>query len=82
MTGSKILRILSKGLAPDFPEDLYYLIKKAVAVRTHLERKRKDKDAQLHLYSLRAVFTGGLDITRPNKSFPSTGNTSHLQPLA
>ncbi|KAB0355505.1 hypothetical protein FD755_022013 [Muntiacus reevesi] len=39
----------SKGLAPDFPEDLYHLIKKAVAVRTHLERKRKDKDAQLHL---------------------------------
>ncbi|KAJ1070424.1 hypothetical protein K5549_003403 [Capra hircus] len=39
----------SKGLAPDFPEDLYHLIKKAVAVQKHPERKRKDKDAQLHL---------------------------------
>uniref|UniRef100_A0A8C9IAK0 Small ribosomal subunit protein uS15 n=1 Tax=Piliocolobus tephrosceles TaxID=591936 RepID=A0A8C9IAK0_9PRIM len=42
VTGNKILRILkSKGLAPDLPEDLYHLIKKAVAVRKHLERKRK-----------------------------------------
>uniref|UniRef100_A0ABK0M697 Small ribosomal subunit protein uS15 N-terminal domain-containing protein n=1 Tax=Rattus norvegicus TaxID=10116 RepID=A0ABK0M697_RAT len=33
VTGNKILRILkSKGLAPDLPEDLYHLIKKAVAV--------------------------------------------------
>jgi small subunit ribosomal protein S13e len=28
------------GLAPDLPEDLYYLIKKAVAIRKHLERNR------------------------------------------
>ncbi|XP_008571517.1 PREDICTED: 40S ribosomal protein S13 [Galeopterus variegatus] len=42
VTGNKILRILkSKGLAPDLPEDLYHLIKKAVAVRKHLERNRK-----------------------------------------
>ena len=33
VTGNKILRILkSQGLAPDLPEDLYHLIKKAVAV--------------------------------------------------
>uniref|UniRef100_A0A2R9CMV7 Small ribosomal subunit protein uS15 n=1 Tax=Pan paniscus TaxID=9597 RepID=A0A2R9CMV7_PANPA len=44
VTGNKILRILkSKGLAPDLPEDLYHLIKKAVA------RNRKDKDAKFHL---------------------------------
>merc|ERR1711955_89808 len=42
VTGNKILRILkSKGLAPDLPEDIYYLIKKAVAVRKHLERNRR-----------------------------------------
>jgi ribosomal protein S15P/S13E len=29
------------GLAPDLPEDLYYLIKKAVAIRKHLEKHRK-----------------------------------------
>ncbi|XP_041445094.1 ribosomal protein S13 L homeolog isoform X1 [Xenopus laevis] len=50
VTGNKILRILkSKALAPDLPEDLYHLIKKAVAVRKHLERNRKDKDAKFRL---------------------------------
>ena len=42
VTGNKILRILkAKGLAPTLPEDLFCLIKKAVAVRKHLERNRK-----------------------------------------
>jgi len=50
LTGSKILRILKKnGLAPQIPEDLYMLIKKAVSVRKHLERFRKDKDAKFRL---------------------------------
>ncbi|CAN6649073.1 small ribosomal subunit protein uS15 [Trichomonascus vanleenenianus] len=49
-TGNKILRILkSNGLAPELPEDLYHLIKKAVAVRKHLERNRKDKDSKFRL---------------------------------
>ena len=42
VTGNKILRVLkAKGLAPDLPEDLYHLIKKAVSIRKHLERNRK-----------------------------------------
>lgn len=42
ITGNKILRILkAKGLAGSLPEDLYFLIKKAVAVRKHLEKHRK-----------------------------------------
>merc|ERR1712190_702201 len=50
ITGNKILRILkSKGLAPDLPEDIYYLIKKAVSIRKHLERNRKDRDAKFRL---------------------------------
>ncbi|KAA8646970.1 hypothetical protein EYZ11_000142 [Aspergillus tanneri] len=50
VTGNKILRILkSNGLAPELPEDLYHLIKKAVAVRKHLERNRKDKDSKFRL---------------------------------
>jgi small subunit ribosomal protein S13e len=36
-------------LAPQIPEDLYYLIKKAVAVRKHLEKNRKDKDSKFRL---------------------------------
>merc|ERR1712200_372438 len=50
ITGNKILRILkSKGLAPDLPEDMYFLIKKAVSIRKHLERNRKDRDAKFRL---------------------------------
>ncbi len=42
VTGSKILRILkAQGLAPEIPEDLYHLIKKAVNIRKHLDRNRK-----------------------------------------
>ena len=50
VTGSKILRILKKaGLAPEIPEDLYCLIKKAVQVRKHLDKFRQDKDAKFRL---------------------------------
>merc|ERR1711993_138520 len=50
ITGNKILRILKgKGMAPALPEDVYYLIKKAVSIRKHLERNRKDKDGKFRL---------------------------------
>ena len=50
VTGSKILRLLKKnGLAPEIPEDLYMLIKKAVSVRKHMERNRSDKDSKFRL---------------------------------
>jgi len=50
ITGNKILRILkSHGLGPTIPEDLYHLIKKAVSVRKHLERNRKDMDSKFRL---------------------------------
>lgn len=50
VSGNKILRLMkAMGLAPDLPEDLYYLIKKAVAIRKHLERNRKDKDSKFRL---------------------------------
>ncbi|THU48820.1 hypothetical protein C4D60_Mb06t03020 [Musa balbisiana] len=50
VTGNKILRILkAHGLQPGIPEDLYFLIKKAVAIRKHLERNKKDKDSKFRL---------------------------------
>mmetsp|Transcript_11280 Transcript_11280/g.34529 ORF Transcript_11280/g.34529 Transcript_11280/m.34529 type:complete len:148 (+) Transcript_11280:119-562(+) len=50
VTNNKILRILkANGLAPELPEDLYFLIKKAVSVRKHLANNRKDKDAKFRL---------------------------------
>ena len=50
ITGTKVLRILKgAGLAPEIPEDLYQLIKKAVSMRKHLERNRKDRDCKFRL---------------------------------
>jgi len=50
VTGTRILRILrSNGLAPAFPEDLYHMIKKAVTIRKHLEKNKKDKSAKFRL---------------------------------
>ena len=50
VNGNKILRIMKAvGLKPDIPEDLYFLIKKAVSIRKHLERNRKDIDSKFRL---------------------------------
>ena len=50
LTGTKMMRILKKnGMAPEIPEDLYQLIKKAVAMHMHLARNRKDKDSKFRL---------------------------------
>merc|ERR1712113_993890 len=50
LTGSKILRVLKTlGIAPDLPEDLYFMIKKAVGMRKHLDRNRKDRDGKFRL---------------------------------
>lgn len=50
MTNSKILRILkASGLAPEIPEDLYSLIKKAVNVRKHMSTCTKDRDSKFRL---------------------------------
>ena len=40
---------MNSGLAPDIPESLYYLIKKAVMNRKHLEKTKKDKVARRRL---------------------------------
>lgn len=48
----------ASGLAPEIPEDLYHLIKKAVSMRKHLEANRKDKVRRS--YSVLAVALSGL----------------------
>ncbi|WFD01833.1 ribosomal 40S subunit protein S13 [Malassezia obtusa] len=68
VTGNKILRILkSEGLAPEIPEDLYHLIKRAVAVRKHLERSRKDADAKFRLIIVEST------IHRLTRYYKTTG---------
>lgn len=55
VTGNKVLRILkAKGLAPNLPEDLVGLVRKAVAVRKHLKVNRKDKESKFRLILIEA----------------------------
>jgi small subunit ribosomal protein S13e len=50
VTGRKVLRILrANGLAPSLPEELYYLIRRAINIRKHLERAHHDVDAKYRL---------------------------------
>ena len=73
VTGSKILRILKKnGLAPEIPEDLYHLIKKAVQVRKHLERNRQDKDSKFRLIMIESRIHRLARYYRKTQKLPPT----------
>ncbi|KAG6408088.1 hypothetical protein SASPL_131091 [Salvia splendens] len=77
VTGNKILRILKgHGLAPEIPEDLYHLIKKAVAIRKHLERNRKDKDSKFRLILVESRIHRLARSTRRQRSCRLSRNTS------
>ena len=72
LTGKKILRILKKsGNAPEYPEDLYNLMKKAVAIRKHLERNRKDTDSKYRLILIESK------IHRLTRYYRRTGQVPH-----
>jgi small subunit ribosomal protein S13e len=50
ITGRKILRLLKhNGQAPELPEDVYHLIKRAVNMRKHLDKNRRDVDTKFRL---------------------------------
>ena len=73
ITGNKILRILKlRGMAPDLPEDLYHLIKKAVSMRKHLEKSRKDKDSKFHLILVESRIHRLARYYRKNKQLPAS----------
>ncbi|KAI5187412.1 small subunit ribosomal protein S13e [Nematocida homosporus] len=49
-SGMKLLFILMKNnLAPVIPEDLSFLVKKAINIRKHLESNKQDKDSKYRL---------------------------------
>ncbi|MHA1791575.1 MAG: 30S ribosomal protein S15 [Promethearchaeota archaeon] len=53
ITGQKITQILKKnGLAPEFPEDLISMVKKAINLRDHLETHKKDLSGKRGLHNL------------------------------
>merc|ERR1711935_1213117 len=70
--GQKIVRILkAHGLAPEIPEDLYLLIKKAVQVRKHLERNRQDKDSKFRLILIESRIHRLARYYRTTRKLPS-----------
>jgi small subunit ribosomal protein S13e len=72
VSGQKIVRILkANGLAPDIPEDLYMLIKKAVQVRKHLEINRKDKDSKFRLILIESRIHRLARYYRTTRKLPS-----------
>lgn len=72
VTGQKIVRILkANGLAPEIPEDLYMLIKKAVQVRKHLEINRKDKDSKFRLILIESRIHRLARYYRTTRKLPS-----------
>lgn len=73
ITGSKVLRILkANGLAPDVPEDLYHMIKKAVSMRKHLERNRKDRDGKFRLILIESRIHRLARYYKSSKRLPPT----------
>ena len=73
VTGSKILRILkTNGLSSKIPEDLYHMIKKAIAMHKHLERNRKDMDSKFRLILVESRIHRLARYYRRVKSLPPT----------
>merc|ERR1712127_554944 len=81
VTGSKVLRILKKnGLAPSVPEDLYMLIKKAIAVRKHLESSARTETPSSASFALRAESTDSPATTATLSLSPPPGDTTPRRP--
>jgi small subunit ribosomal protein S13e len=59
-------------MAPEIPEDLYHLIKKAVAMRKHLEKNRKDKDSKFHLILVESRIHRLARYYRRSKQLPAS----------
>ena len=73
VTGSKILRILKvQGVAPQLPEDLYHMIKKAVNIRKHIEKFRADTDGKFRLILVESRIHRLARYYRKSKALPPT----------
>ena len=72
ITGSKILRILKKkGIAPEIPEDLYHLMRRAVSVRRHIEKNKRDKSSKYRLILVESKIHRLVRYYKLTKQLPS-----------
>lgn len=73
ITGRKILRLLKhNGQAPDIPEDMYALIKRAVNMRKHLDKNRRDIDTKYRLIMVESRIHRLARYYKRVKQLPST----------
>ena len=83
LTGAKILRILKKNaLAPEIPEDLYHLMKRAVAMRKHIEKNNRDKDSKYRLILVESKIHRLVRYYKLTKQLPATWKYDYQTALA
>ena len=83
ITGSKILRILKKkGVAPEIPEDLYSLMKKAVNIRKHIEKSKRDKDSKYRLILVESKIHRLVRYYKMTKQVPGNWRYDYQKALA
>jgi small subunit ribosomal protein S13e len=83
ITGAKILRLLKKkGLAPQIPEDLYHLMRRAVSVRKHIEKNKRDRDSKFRLILVESKIHRLVRYYKLTKQLPSTWKYDYQTALA
>ena len=83
ITGSKILRILKKrGVAPEIPEDLYSLMKKAVNIRKHIGKSGRDRDSKYRLILVESKIHRLVRYYKFTKQVPSNWKYDYQRALA
>jgi small subunit ribosomal protein S13e len=83
ITGAKILRLLKKkGLAPQIPEDLYHLMRRAVSIRKHIEKNKRDRDSKFRLILVESKIHRLVRYYKLTKQLPATWKYDYQTALA
>ena len=83
LTGAKILRVLKKkGIAPEIPEDLYHLMRKAVSMRKHIEKNHRDKDSKYRLILIESKIHSLVRYFKLTKQLPANWKYDYQTALA
>jgi small subunit ribosomal protein S13e len=83
LTGAKILRLLKKkGIAPEIPEDCYHLMRKAVQIRKHIEKNKRDRDSKFRLILVESKIHRLVRYYKLKKQLPATWRYNYQTALA
>ena len=83
ITGAKILRLLKKkGLAPQIPEDLYHLMRRAVSIRNHIDKYKSVRDSKFRLILVESKIHRLVRYYKLTKQLPATWRYDYQTALA